>query len=143
MNRIHQSLALTVLAVGLVACGGPGTPQEKVDDTIVKLIKVCDNRDANYSGAEGLVAYTGSDRARKYKEMASAEGMDRQVLNKACFDVNKLLSGGERRYTLSDYSTEEESEGVWHVRKVTAANGKTARMAFLEIDGAMALADVD
>jgi hypothetical protein len=143
MNRLTRSIPVALLSASLMACGSSGTPQERVDDAISKLVKTCNNSDGDSSGAEGLVAYSGSDKARKYKSLASAEGDDRRYLNKACWEINALFPGKERRYTLSAYQTEEEPEGVWHVRKIAATDGKTAMMAFLEIDGAMALGDID
>lgn len=143
MIRFTRSIPVVLLSASLMACGSSDTPQERVDDAITKLVRTCDNKEGDASGAEGLVAYSGSDKARKYKSLASADGEDRRYLNKACYEINALFPGKERRYTLSEYQTEEEPEGVWHIRKIAATDGKTAMMAFLEIDGAMALGDID
>ncbi|MGB0133735.1 hypothetical protein, partial [Dokdonella sp.] len=106
MTRFTRSIPVALLGATLIACGSSGTPQEQVDEAITKLVRTCNNSEGDASGAKGLVAYTGSDKARKYKDLASADGDDRRYLNKACYKINSLFSGKERRYTLSDYKTE-------------------------------------
>ncbi len=132
---------LCVLAV-FVGCSESGSPQQRVADRVGDLVQVCSNKNGDYSGAAGWVVYTGSDRARKYKDVVSAEGEDRSYLNSTCYHLSKLLDGG-RSYTLVKYSTETESEGVWHIQEMKFPSGKAATLAFLEIGGTMALADID
>ena len=132
--------ALSTLA--LTACGDAGTPQEQIDANISKLVAACSDKGGDYSGAAGLVAYTGSDRERKYKSLASAEGEDRSVLNKRCYELSKLLDGG-KSYTLVKFEQEQESEGTWYVQHMSFPSGAKASLAFLQIDGTYALADID
>ena len=119
-----------------------GTPQERVDRNISKLVQACSDKGGDYSGAAGLVAYTGPDRARKYKALASAEGEERGILNQTCYSISKLLDGG-KSYTLVKFEEETESEGTWYVQYMKFPSGQEAALAFLEIDGTMALADID
>lgn len=142
MNATLRNSMLAAAALGLSACGGGGTPQERVDRNISKLVQACSDKQGDYSGAAGLVAYNGSDRARKYKSLASAEGEDRGILNKTCYTISKLLDGG-KSYTLVRFEEEAESEGTWYVQHMKFPNGEEAALAFLEIDGTMALADID
>ena len=135
------SLACALL-LGLAACGETGTPRERVENAFHKLTKACADKMGDYSGAEGLVLYTGSDRARKYKAFASADGEERQMLNRACFDVSKLMDGGNS-YTITGFEEEPESEGTWYALSVSFPSGRSAQMAFLEVDGKMGLGDID
>jgi hypothetical protein len=136
--KVITGFALFVL---LTACGESGTPRERVESNLSKLIKACADKGGDYSGAAGLVAYNGSDRNRKYKDLASAEGEDRSVLNKTCYQLTKLMNG-KNSYVLTQFKEEPESEGTWYVQTVKF-DGGTAQLAFLDIDGTMALGDID
>ena len=70
--KISNILILTITCSLLAACGESGTPRERVENNLSKLIKACADKGGDYSGAAGLVAYSGSDKARKYKDLASA-----------------------------------------------------------------------
>ena len=137
--RITTAITLFVL---LTACGESGTPRERVENNLSKLTKACADQGGDYSGAAGLVAYNGSDRDRKYKDLASAEGEDRSVLNKTCYQLSKLMNG-KNSYVLVKFEEEPESEGTWYVQTVKFDGNKTAQLAFLDIKGTMALGDID
>jgi len=139
---IPLSIAATSAATLLAACGESGTPQERTEAAFERLTEACANQQGDYSGAEGLVLYTGSDRDRKYKEFASADGAERAELNSTCYRISTLMSGANG-YTVTSYETENESEGSWHVLKVNFESGKEATFAFLEVDGQMGLGDID
>lgn len=129
-------------ALLLCACGESGTPQERAESALEALTEACADPQGDYSGAEGLVLYSGSDGARKYKDFASADGQERQMLNSACYRITTLMRGGEG-YTVTSYESEAESEGAWHVLGVEFGSGQTAQLAFLEVDGRMGLGDID
>lgn len=135
---------LTPLAAALLltACGESGTPQERAESALQRLTEACANPQGDYSGAEGLVLYTGSDADRKYQDFASADGQERQMLNSTCYRVTTLMRGGDG-YTVTGYETETESEGAWHVLGVEFGSGQSAQLAFLEVDGQMGLGDID
>ncbi len=141
MKLIKTMVPFISLAL-LTACGESGTPRERVESNLSKLVKACSDKGGDYSGAAGLVAYSGSDRDRKYKDLASAEGEDRSVLNKTCFQLSKLMNG-KNSYTLMKFEEEPESEGTWYVQTVKFDGDKTAQLAFLDIKGTMALGDID
>lgn len=140
--KISNILILTITCSLLAACGESGTPRERVENNLSKLIKACADKGGDYSGAAGLVAYSGSDKARKYKDLASAEGEDRRVLNSTCYTISKLMNG-KNSYTLMKFEEEPESEGTWYVQTVKFDGNKTAQLAFLDINGTMALGDID
>lgn len=140
MKLIFVPLLSTILL--LAGCGESGTPQERAESALQRLTEACANQQGDNSGAEGLVLYTGSDRDRKYKEFASAEGEERAQLNSACYRINRLMKGGDG-YTVASYETEDESEGSWHVLQVNFDSGEEAVFAFLEVDGQMGLGDID
>lgn len=139
ISKIILSISLLVL---LTACGESGTPRERVEGNLSKLVKACSDKGGDYSGAAGLVVYNGSDKARKYKDLASAEGDDRSILNSTCYRISKLMNG-KNSYTLMKFDEEPESEGTWYIQTVKFDGNKTAQLAFLDIKGTMALGDID
>ncbi|MFV0544116.1 MAG: hypothetical protein ACK5L8_10555 [Marinicella pacifica] len=141
MNVCKLFLLIAPMAL-LSACSESGTPRERVERNLSKLVKACADKGGDYSGAAGLVAYSGSDRDRKYKDLASAEGEDRSVLNKTCYQLSQLMNG-KKSYTLMKFEEEPESEGTWYVQTVKFDGDKTAQLAFLDIKGTMALGDID
>ncbi|KAA3645724.1 MAG: hypothetical protein DWP95_03955 [Proteobacteria bacterium] len=141
MNVLKIVMLSTLLAL-LSACGESGTPRERVESNLSKLVKACSDKGGDYSGAAGLVVYSGSDRDRKYKDLALAEGEDRSVLNKTCYQLSQLMNG-KKSYTLMKFEEEPESEGTWYVQTVKFDGDKTAQLAFLDIKGTMALGDID
>lgn len=140
--KIFKPLIPAVFFTLLVACGESGTPRERVENNLSKLVKACSDKGGDYSGAAGLVAYSGSDRDRKYKDLASADGEDRSSLNKICYQLSKLMNG-KNSYTLMKFEEEPESEGTWYIQTVKFDGNKTAQLAFLDINGTMALGDID
>lgn len=141
MNLFKLLILIAPFAL-LSACGESGTPRERVESNLSKLVKACADKGGDYSGAAGLVVYTGSDRDRKYKDLASAKGEDRSVLNKTCYQLSKLMNG-KNSYTLMKFEEEPESEGTWYIQTVQFDGNKTAQLAFLDIKGTMALGDID
>jgi hypothetical protein len=140
--RLIKTIAAIIFLTLLTACGESGTPRERVENNLSKLVKACADKGGDYSGAAGLVAYNGSDRDRKYKDLASAEGEDRSVLNKTCNQLSKLMNG-KNSYVLTKFEEEPESEGTWYVQTVKFDGNQTAQLAFLDIKGTMALGDID
>ncbi|WP_223786909.1 hypothetical protein [Marinicella meishanensis] len=138
-RKLFALIAATVL---LSACGESGTPQERVENNLSKLVKACSDQGGDYSDAAGLVVYNGSDRDRKFKDLASAEGEDRSVLNSTCYQLSKLMNG-KNSYVLTQFAEEPESEGTWYIQTVKFDGDRTAQLAFLDINGTMALGDID
>ena len=137
-----KQLVILSLVIVLTACGESGTPRERVESNLSKLVKACSDKGGDYSGAAGLVVYNGSDRNRKYKDLASAEGDDRSILNSTCYRISKLMNG-KNSYTLMKFEEEPESEGTWYIQTVKFDGNKTAQLAFLDIKGTMGLGDID
>ncbi|HOP21780.1 MAG TPA: hypothetical protein PK055_06945 [Gammaproteobacteria bacterium] len=137
-----KQLVILSLVIVLTACGESGTPRERVESNLSKLVKACSDKGGDYSGAAGLVVYNGSDRNRKYKDLASAEGDDRSILNSTCYRISNLMNG-KNSYTLMKFEEEPESEGTWYIQTVKFDGNKTAQLAFLDIKGTMGLGDID
>ena len=143
MNKlIPLSIAAAFAATLLAACGESGTPQERAEAAFERLTEACANQQGDYSGAEGLVLYNGSDSDRKYKDFASADGQERKMLNSACYRISSMMRGGDG-YTIEGYEAEDESEGTWHVLNVNFNSGESAQVAFLDLNGQMGLGDID
>lgn len=130
------------VALLMAACGESGTPRERVEGNLSKLIKACSDKGGDYSRAAGLVVYNGPDRNRKFKDLVSADGDDRSILNSTCYRISKLMNG-KKSYTLMKFDEEAESEGTWYIQTVKFDGEKTAQLAFLDIKGTMALGDID
>ena len=137
-----KQLVILSLVIVLTACGESGTPRERVESNLSKLVKAGCDKGGDYSGAAGLVVYNGSDRNRKYKDLASAEGDDRSILNSTCYRISNLMNG-KNSYTLMKFEEEPESEGTWYIQTVKFDGNKTAQLAFLDIKGTMGLGDID
>lgn len=136
-------LAFAISALALLAgCGDSGTPQERTEAALDRLIEACANSQGDYSGAEGLVLYTGSDRDRRYQDFASADGEERQMLNSACYRISRLRAGSDE-YTITSFETESEPEGDWLVLNVQFGSDTTAMFGFLDVDGRIGLGDID
>ncbi len=128
----------------LTACGESGTPRERAETNFHQINQACSDKNGDYSGAYGLIAYNGSDRSRKYKDLNTGTGDDRLYINKFCYQISKLKEGSDKNsYTVMGMEEEPESEGTWYILKIKYPNEKQAQFAFLDIKGTMALGDID
>ncbi|WP_154223659.1 hypothetical protein [Marinicella rhabdoformis] len=139
-----KKLSILTLALTLSACGESGTPRERAEANFHQINKACADKMGDYSGTAGLIAYNGSDRERKYKDVASAEGDDRTILNRMCYQISKLKEGSDKNsYTVMSFEEEPEGEQTWYVLNIKYPNNKQAQFAFIDIKGTMALGDID
>ncbi|MHC4832269.1 MAG: hypothetical protein ACYTFT_18290 [Planctomycetota bacterium] len=138
------TLALSLLLV-LGACGGdePGSagagPKARAQAAIRALIVAAKAKDSR--AAAGRVVYRGDDKARRWKSLVDPSDADelRQV-ERLCKRIRKLMGGAEP--TFVSFRSETESEGTWMVWKVQGET-KSASFACLDIDGTVALGDID
>ena len=96
----------------------------------------------NFAAADELIVYRGEDRERKWKVVCNYEmEEEKKLVDQACRRVIGRLEKGNS-FRITEYISERESEGVWHVLKVEHQEKQTY-FAFLKIDGKMALGDMD
>ena len=133
----HLLLPLALLATG---CGGAEqTPKERTRAALGEIFLL-----ASLADAERLapyVVYGGDDPARVWSDTADVSNRDERIhVDRLAARITALL--GTQRPRFLTWSTETAPEGVWLRWKVQGANG-SAWFSCLEIDGAIALADVE
>ena len=96
--------------------------------------------------AAAFIVYRGDDKARAWKTFANYKNAEeKKSVDEVCTEVNQTINQ-DANYRITKYSTEKESEGVWHVLSVTyLKNGaaKNANFAFLKIGNRFGLGDID
>ena len=115
---------------------------EKVADRLRKLFVL--SFSDNYKVAAKYIVYRGSDSTRIWKDVYNFSKTDEKdaVIDVCTRIKNHLIEGGD--YELTEFKTEEESEGKWYVWEVVFKNGNVKRyFAFLKIKGKFALGDID
>jgi hypothetical protein len=133
-----------ITVVILLLCTISGFAQsDKVGDRLHKLFILCFTD--NYKDASKYIVYRGRDTSRAWKDVYDYENEDER---KSVIDVcnrikNYLEEGGD--YELTDFTEEEESEGVWYTWLVEFIKGnhKKVYFSFLKVGKRYALGDID
>lgn len=133
---------LTVLLISFVI--GTGSAQsDKVGDRLHKLFILCFTD--NYKDAAKYIVYRGSDTSRIWKDVYNYNNEDeKKSVIGACKTIKAYLEeGGD--YELTEFSEEEESEGVWYTWLVEFKKGnhKKVYFSFLKVGKRYALGDID
>jgi len=147
----HTLLALpcTLLALlTLAACGNPtsdtpanatSSPQDRARAALTQLFS--DVRSGDNAAAAGHLVYRGRDKARKWKSLCDyKQPTDKMQVDAICKRLRQWLGTGDVEFV--SFRSDTESEGTWLVWRVKAP-GATAMYACLDIDGTIALGDVD
>lgn len=115
------------------------TPQAELEAQLSAAHAACLAGDM--AKAAPFWAYTGNDKAKKYKAIATAEDTDR--VSAACGQLTRL-EGDAAGFEATGYKTEKESEGTWHILEIKGKkSGKEGMAGFLEIDGKYVIGDID
>jgi len=116
---------------------------DKVGDRLHKLFILCFTD--NFKDASKYIVYRGSDTTRKWKDVYDYENEEEK---KSVIDVckrikNYLDEGGD--YELTEFTEEEESEGVWYTWLVEFSKGnhKKVYFSFLKVGKRYSLGDID
>ncbi len=116
---------------------------DKVGDRLHKLFILCFTD--NFKVASKYIVYRGSDTSRIWKDVYNYENEEeRKSVVDICIRIkNYLLEGGD--YELTEFSEDEESEGIWYTWLVEFVKGKhrKVRFSFLKIGKKYALGDID
>ena len=96
--------------------------------------------------AAPFIVYRGDDKIRAWKDFANyANADEKKGVDQTCLRINQTLSPGSD-FKIVKYSTEKESEGIWHVLTVSYNKKgvvKKAAFAFLKIKDRFGLGDID
>ncbi len=138
-----MKVRLSFLVIFLLSGSAVWGQSEQVGDRLHKLFVLCFTD--NYKAASKYIVYRGADTTRKWKDVYDFENEDekKEVIS-VCKEIKSYLEeGGD--YELTDFSEEEESEGIWYVWLVEFKKGshKKVHFAFLKIGKKYALGDID
>ena len=160
MQRTIHILLFTFTCLMLTACGKGDSPDKpggsapnnpsssaKIEDRVkarltelLGLVKAGKNAEA-----AAYIVYRGDDEARKWKSVCDYSAADeKRQVDRVCDDLREVIALGKP--TFVKFDSEKESEGTWLVWEVKFGEGDSAKsihMACLEIDGKIALGDVD
>ncbi|MGE0784629.1 MAG: hypothetical protein AB7S26_03000 [Sandaracinaceae bacterium] len=119
------------------------TTKQRVERAMDALIAAC--RADDVAAAAAYIVYRGNDAARRWRGPVDPSAPDeREAATHICERLNGLNGAG---YERGEYMTRQESEGVWHAFEVTFQTpdrgAENAILAFLEVDGAFLLGDID
>jgi hypothetical protein len=127
----------------------------KVANTLHKLVTICKNVDfgdpktlelGTFYKAAPFIAYQGSDDKRKWKDAANYQNVkEKEQVDQICFKINQSVNQ-DSSYRIVAYRKEKESEGEWHVLRlsyVKKGKERNAVFAFLKIGEKYLLGDID
>ena len=149
---LRTALTSGLLCVCLVACGddegagggagGGGASGSKEDRTKAALQQLFDRVKADDApGASKWIVYRGSDAKRKWKAVVGYRSdEDKARVTRVMRSLKKYLDAGSPQF--ESFETEKESEGEWLIWRVKFGDEQAA-FACLDIDGTIALGDID
>lgn len=120
-----------------------GAIGKAVKGDIETLIGYCQSNDINK--AAGYVVYRGPNKARRWRDVSDPSNADeRRQVEGVCARVKGLVDGSTGREFV-EYSSERESEGTWHIWKISFQGSAPQNVIFamLKVKGRYALADID
>lgn len=90
------------------------------------------------------IVYRGDDETRRWREPVNLEEPAERVEVEGICQRIAEMNPGNGPVRVAEYESETESEGTWHVLTLElAATGETVVFAFLELEGGLALGDID
>ncbi len=124
--------------------------------TLSKLLSICKNVDfadpktlsvGKFYKAAPYIIYRGEkDKARRWKDFAKYDNAEeKKGVDEVCLKINGGINQ-DPNWKIIQYTTEKESEGIWHVLIVSYTRkgvAKQAAFAFLKIKGKFGLGDID
>ena len=131
------------------------TDSLQVAKTLHELLTICrtvDFADPNVTAlgtfykAAPYIIYRGDDTKRKWKDFANYSNADeKKQVDAICERINRTANQ-DTAYSITQYITETESEGTWHVLMVNYKKNSAERsiaFAFLRIGKKFGLGDID
>ena len=134
----------------------PKADSAQVAKTLHELLLICRSVDfadpkvkqlGNFYKAAPYIVYRGDDKKRAWKVMSDyTNTYDKKGVDDVCERINRTANQDSLGYKIIKYFTEKESEGTWHVLRVSYKKKgveKTAAFAFLKIGNRFGLGDID
>lgn len=118
---------------------------ENVKERLIELFEL--SKEGDYTSAASYVVYRGPDESREWNDVCNVEDEEemKEVMG-ICLRIKGYLDESTD-YTFEEYSTEEESEGIWHVWEVLFEREneepRKVYFCFLDINGEYAIGDID
>jgi hypothetical protein len=104
------------------------------------------NPNVRFLKAAPFIVYRGDDKAHAWRTFVNYKNaMDRKAVDETCMEINETVNK-DPNYKITKYSTEKESEGIWHLLSISyLKNGatKNVNFAFLKIGNRFGLGDID
>ncbi len=147
-------LLFCIMSQGLLAQGSAADSLNaaKALNVLVTICRAVDFSDpmvsklGTFYKAAPFIVYRGDDKIRAWKDFTNYENADeKKGVDQICLRINQTLSPGSD-FKIVKYSTEKESEGIWHVLTVSynkKGGIKKAAFAFLKINNRFGLGDID
>jgi hypothetical protein len=122
--------------------GDPKMDSKAAANTLFGFVK-----ESDFKSAAPLIVYRGKDEARKWKTVCDySQAEEKSQVDKTCSKIRGMMRDLDHQ-EFGSYLTETESEGTWHIWEVsffyTDGTDQTVILAFLEINGVMALGDIE
>jgi hypothetical protein len=141
--------------LGFVKAQNKSNDSAAVAKTFTSLLQICKTVDwadpkttqlGTFYKAAPYIVYRGDDKKRAWKDFANySNATEKNGVNAACLRINETVNR-DTAYSITQYLTEKETEGTWHILLVRyTKNGSTkeAAFAFLKIGNSFALGDID
>lgn len=156
---LKTKILLPVL-IAIFSMGAAQAQKSKKDSLalakrFVELLNICKNVDFGdpktssaglFYKAAPYIVYRGDDKKRAWKSFANySDVTEKKGVDEICTRINETVNR-DANYTIAQYRTEKESEGIWHLLMVNYVNnGKAGNLvfAFLKIGGKFGLGDID
>ena len=148
--------SLLLFAVLITACSGPSasvTPaQQAVEARLAALLASASAPDAGPNTLAPFLVARGDDVARRWKAPADLNRPgEREYVEDVASGLNRFLlrarqPDGTLEYEIEAFTTESESEGIWHVLEVEfegAEREVDALFAFLSVGGTYYLGEFE
>lgn len=127
----------------------------RVVQTLQQFLTICKSIDPVNDGAKsakhlknaaGYIIYRGNDNKRNWKDYANAnDAKEKAQVERICSRVNNSINR-DSNYKITKYTTEKESEGVWHIVYATYMQEgiqKEIIFAFLKVNNRFGIGDID
>jgi hypothetical protein len=157
---MKTKLSITLLFLLAVSSFAKGQKNSKTDSaavatTLNSLLSVCRHVDfkdpkttqlGTFYKAAPFILYQGDDKKRAFKVFTDySKAEDKKGVDEVCFRINASVNR-DSTYKIIKYTTEKESEGLWHILVVSFKKNDSERKAafgFLKIGGRFGLGDID
>lgn len=146
---------LPIVLVLLFPAASMAQDSAKVVNTLREFLALCRTADLSDPKAAELglfykaapyIIYRGDDDERRWKSAANyRDPKDKEQVDEICTKINHNVNL-DTNYTVKRYTTDQESEGEWHLVEVHYMKNGSKRKAvfgFLKVNDKFLLGDID